>query len=213
MKTNPSEFRGAEHYDAMYKDPRFDSRHWCTAEASGYWDLIWQPALHALRRHWEMLQRVMPLAIVELGTGAGQFAELVDRKPNLEYLYGVDNSATAIEFAGNMFPHLKEKLLLEDFFHPEHLEWRQGLAADAVVCLEVLGHLPGEDDLRLLRECVMPKEFFVGSVSDFLGEGHVRAFDNPEDVRKRYMPFIDIQDTKTQVQAGNRWFTFWGNRR
>ena len=213
MKSNPEGYRDQEYYSGVYWNPKFNKKYLCPAEESGYWDLVWAPAFKALRTYWETLRRTMPLAVIELGTGTGQFADLIERRPNLEFLYGVDFAEGAVTLARTMFPELRDRFMVDDFFSDGHLDWRQGMAADAVVCLEVLEHLPDEDDLRLLRECVMPGEFFVGSVPSFLCDGHVRAFESQQEVRQRYMRYIDIEDMTQATSAGDHWFTFWGKRK
>lgn len=115
--------------------------------------------------------------VVDLGCGAGAFAQRLAKQYHQEYL-GIDFCQGYIEAAKERMPNYGWQL---GDLRGIKIEPRTG--STVYTCLEVLEHL--KDDLALVRS-IPPGYNFVFSVPNYPSESHVRSFADPRAVWKRY---------------------------
>jgi SAM-dependent methyltransferase len=165
----------ANWYDAAYT--AIDAYH------APYWEshyyFLWCVIADRLRR--ERLRR-----IVDIGCGPGQFASCLFDMAEIEQYTGLDFSPKAVELARQFCP--RGTFVVGDATTTD-------LAAktphDAIVCMEVLEHVPTDADVL--------RQFTTGSrclctVPNFDYPSHVRYFKTVDDVRDRYAKFFDRFD-------------------
>jgi len=145
---------------------------------SDYWDsrsdnAIWGPANRHLRRIIrKLLDGIDYRSVLDVGCGVGVLvSELKEAKSDL-VVYGLDISAAAIEVANTM--------VQGDFRTCDVTDGLPDLSVDAVVCCEVLEHLP--DDEALLRDLARKCTYLVVEVPagpltrTFRQGGHLRHY-------------------------------------
>jgi 2-polyprenyl-3-methyl-5-hydroxy-6-metoxy-1,4-benzoquinol methylase len=132
------------------------------------------------------------VAVIDLGCGVGQTAQMFHDQEFLMYL-GVDFSSEAIKKAKEHQLGEDYDFMCSDLFQfmdhlPElgHVQW---------FCSETLEHIT--DDLKLLSEI---KKRGSGckisiSVPTFDDPAHVRHFKTPMEASLRYSKYIDIKET------------------
>lgn len=115
--------------------------------------------------------------IVDLGCGAGHFAELIQPNQGISYL-GIDFSQVAINMARNKtYKHGNEiAYQCSNLFHNVP-------PAQFYTCFEFLEHI--SFDLELMKNLPKGSEILF-SVPNFDSAGHVRWFDYSTDVIDRY---------------------------
>ena len=145
------------------------------------------------------------LRVLDIGCGPGQFAQYLNAQiPDLEYI-GVDYSQTAIREAKRKCPsaHFFERDLTEDNALAE-------FQADAYVILEVLEHIEG--DCEMLAR-VPAGQWVVMSVPNFDSFGHVRFFENEDEVMSRYAAiFEDFRSETIELSGRSKIFLVSGMR-
>lgn len=121
--------------------------------------------------------------VVDLGCGPGQLADVLVESglPPTQYL-GIDFSKVAVELARDRVPGARFELGCL----PRAAATADAFEASVVVLCEVLEHL--DDDCGVFRR-LNAGQFFVATVPNFLCEGHVRAFESPQDVVDRYSAY------------------------
>jgi SAM-dependent methyltransferase len=162
--------------------------------AASYYDEVFRSNSHFLLPFYESpyyptwlliadrLRRYGCKAILDIGSGPGQFAELMDDAGFPSYL-GVDFSDEAVEQAQRRAPRFRfavgdarSSAVYED------------TAFDAIVCMEVLEHV--EEDLAIVSN--MPTGIrCLMTVPNFPFRSHVRHFDDEDSVLSRYGRFFD----------------------
>lgn len=130
----------------------------------------------------DRLHRYGCTSILDVGCGPGQFAALIGDSGFRSYT-GLDFSPVAIQMAHARTPQ----------FHFRAGDVRQkttyeGLAFDAIVCMEVLEHI--EEDFAVLS-CFRPGTRCLMTVPNFPWRSHVRHFESEEAVRRRYAEFFE----------------------
>jgi SAM-dependent methyltransferase len=122
-------------------------------------------------------------SILEVGCGSGFLAEMLLRGHKGSYR-GFDFSPEAVRNAGAR-TGCPELFSVRDALDPRSYACEY----DAVVCTEMLEHVDGDlDVIRLWRAGT----WCVCTVPNFEYEGHVRHFNNFDDVAGRYGGLIDI---------------------
>lgn len=133
-----------------------------------------------------------PEYIVDLGCGAGHFAEILRRKCDsgemklLTKYIGHDFSSTAISMARKMVDHNKFSFIISDLYKTKFYLNNKNTVYTSY---EFLEHVDG--DLDIIKN--IPKgSYFSFSVPSFDSKGHVRFFKNKNEVFKRYSKYINI---------------------
>jgi SAM-dependent methyltransferase len=122
-------------------------------------------------------------SILEVGCGSGPLARMILREHKGTYR-GFDFSSEAIRNAGACTER-PELFFVSDALDPHSYASEY----DTIVCTEMLEHIDGDlDAIRLWRAGT----WCVCTVPNFNYEGHVRFFNNPDEVAKRYGGLIDI---------------------
>ena len=143
----------------------------------------------------DRLRRYGCTAILDVGCGPGQFAELVSDWDFTRYT-GLDFSPEAIRMAQDRAPRFSFKI--GDIRDPRTYE---GIAFDAIVCMEVLEHL--HEDLRVI-ECFRSGARCLMTVPNFPWRSHVRHFESGEAVSARYGRFFqDFSVTRVKGVRGD----------
>ncbi|MCF7982509.1 MAG: methyltransferase domain-containing protein, partial [Pseudomonadales bacterium] len=181
-------------YDSIYAQ----SEKYQTDPAHSVYLPVWERVRDALKVRG--VRRVL-----DIGCGPGQFAQyLLAQIPDLAYL-GVDYSQTAIREAQRKCPSAQ-------FFERDIMQ-EQALAefqADAYVVLEVLEHI--EQDCGLLAR-VPAGQWVVMSVPNFDSFGHVRFFENEDEVKGRYEKlFSGFRIETTRLGGRSKIFLATGDR-
>ncbi len=163
--------QSSQYYDEMYAS----SEEYCKPYWQSRYYFIWTVLVDRLRL-------ASPTKILEIGCGSGQFAELLHRDLQLEYV-GIDISSTAIAQArskslGNF------RFEVADALESPLLDGEY----DSIVCTEVLEHL--EEDLELLGRIALGTRCLC-TVPNFPYESHVRHFASEHEVHDRYGQFFE----------------------
>lgn len=142
----------------------------------------WQYALNILKDYG--LQKVK---ILDIGCGSGIFAKMLYEN-NIPSYKGVDFSEEGIKIAQLNTPQWAECFLKEDIFESKVFEQDYS----HIILFEVLEHI--NDDIKILSK-IPSKTMIIASVPSFYSEGHIRIFENIDQIRKRYgslMEFVDF---------------------
>jgi SAM-dependent methyltransferase len=138
----------------------------------------------------DRLRRLGARSVVELGCGAGQLAELLQERRQIDGYVGVDFSAVRLAEARTACPDL-------EFVEAELGAW-DGLRVrryDAVAAVETLEHL--EYDLEQVGR-IRPGAWLVATVPSFHYPGHVRAFASAGEVKARYGRYLEAATFEVQ---------------
>ena len=165
----------ADWYDAAYKaipgyrDPFYHSHYYA----------VWTVLADRIRR--EKLTRV-----VDIGCGPGQFAGCLFALADIAAYDGLDFSAHAVEMARQACPQGR--------FHvgdATTTDLCQKTPHDVVVCMEILEHVPADEDvIRQFKSGVRA----ICTVPNFDYQSHVRFFTTKQQVLERYGRYFDRFD-------------------
>ena len=122
-------------------------------------------------------------SVVDVGCGTGRCAEAIRRSGLSNSYLGFDFSPVRIAEAQAYVPTFNFQVA--DAFD---VDFDQG---KTYVITEVLEHI--EDDLRLLSK-IPSNSTVIFSVPNTDSEGHVRFFNNIEEVWRRYSPLLNFDD-------------------
>ncbi len=144
-------------------------------------------------------------AILEIGCGAGQFANMLFDHGFLNYT-GFDYAAEGVALSKKNNPEHEEKFSVADAFETELMEKEYGL----VICFEVLEHV--QKDLALLQR-IRPGTQLLLSVPNFDDPYHVRYFTSEEQVRERYGRVMRISNISVSaLNEKNCLYYIWGEK-
>ena len=135
--------------------------------------------------------------ILELGCGAGQFANLVLKK-KLNYIKGIDFSEEAIKLAKRFNPDNQELFEYDNLYSKEIYKKTD---YNTVILNEVLEHL-FYDGLVLSR--IREKAKIIFTVPNYTATGHLRFFPDEKAIRQRYSELINIQQVDTVQISGKK---------
>lgn len=141
----------------------------------------WKYALNILKSCG--LQKVK---ILDIGCGNGMFAKMLYEN-NIHSYKGIDFSEEGIKIAKLNTPEWAECFLKEDIFESEILEQDHS----HIILFEVLEHI--NDDIKILSK-IPSKTMIIASVPNFYSEGHIRIFEDMDQIRVRYEPLIEFLD-------------------
>lgn len=130
--------------------------------------------------------------IIDLGCGIGSFAKYLKEFGFKKYV-GIDFSEKAINRAKERFPEYRFICgnLITDKLSRKIIKKEK-----VFVCFEVLEHI--EEDKKLI-DIIPEKSLFIFSVPNISGHGHVRWFENLEQVEKRYNDMLVFTEDKKEM--------------
>ncbi|MCK7579226.1 MAG: class I SAM-dependent methyltransferase [Chromatiales bacterium] len=152
-----------------------------------YRDSCYYPMYKAVT---DELQRYKIQSILEVGCGSGAFAHMLLEKGNIDYR-GFDFSSVAVTkaIARTSRPDL---FYVSDAMNADNYANRDD--GEALVCTEVLEHIPQDLDLM----ATWPSgTICLCSVPNFDSEYHVRYFSTSREVNERYGSLMDIKRIKS----------------
>jgi 2-polyprenyl-3-methyl-5-hydroxy-6-metoxy-1,4-benzoquinol methylase len=136
----------------------------------------------------ELLPQEKNIKILDVGCGRGTFIGIL-LSNNYSNICGIDFSEWCINYCRNKFdsiPFIKInlknilcfKLIIENF--------------SIIISTEVMEHIL--DDISIIK--AIPKDhIFIFSVPNFDNEGHVRWFNNIDEIKNRYEKFLKIEES------------------
>ena len=166
---NATSARGPGYYDARTSRRTF-STHYAESRYYPLWSVI--------------ADRLRPLtdrAILEVGCGTGQLAELL-RDHGMDDYVGFDFSPERILSARERLPQMT--FVVADAFVTDLYDGDY----DTVICTEFLEHV--NDDRGSIRR-IRPGTRFIATVPNYGGGAHVRHFVSMQEVRSRYEHLLD----------------------
>ena len=159
----------------------------------------WQQAMSYL------LPLERDISILEIGCGAGQFANMLFDNGFTNYV-GFDYAAEGVALAKQNNPERAGQFVVGDAFQTELMEKEYGL----VICFEVLEHV--QNDLTLLQR-IRPGTRMLLSVPNFSDPYHVRYFKSEDEVRERYDQVVRISDISvSMLTQTNCLYYIWGEK-
>ena len=189
-KTNNSE-KGKEFYNKIYVDGGSNKAYHKEPEDTLYYEL-WKKIINLIREN-------NVKNISDVGCGNGQFSRLIKKNIDINTYYGIDFSDKAINYAKNKLPDKNYKYEIQDFNIMKPLFFND----TCYICLEVLEHI--DKDIELIQKMTGNNNMFIFSVPNYNSKGHVRIFENENQVYNRYKNYIDIKKiipvniTKTHI--------------
>lgn len=156
----------------------------------------WKYVLNILKNYG--LQKVK---ILDVGCGNGLFAKMLYDN-NILYYKGIDFSKEGIKISQLNTPQWAECFLKENIFQSKAFQENH----THIILFEVLEHT--NDDIKILSK-IPPETIIIGSVPNFYSEGHIRVFDNIEQIKKRYEPMVKFLDFfELQLNQNSKIFYF-----
>ena len=122
--------------------------------------------------------------IIDIGCGPGQFANLLFDNGYTDYR-GIDFSEEAIINAKNRNVGYEELLSVENAYETNLFSTNY----NTVILFEILEHVEG--DLDILNR-IKNGSNVLFSVPNFYSKGHLRLFQNKDEVISRYRDIVDI---------------------
>lgn len=144
-------------------------------------------------------------SILEIGCGAGQFANMLFDYGFSNYT-GFDYAAEGVSLAKGNNPKHTDCFFVADAFQTELLNQDY----DLIICFEVLEHI--QKDLELLNR-IHPGTKMLLSVPNFNDPYHVRYFENEQEVQARYSQVMHIfKISVAMLNQANCLYYIWGEK-
>ena len=135
------------------------------------------------------------IKILEIGCGAGQFANLLFDNGFVNYM-GFDYAEEGVKLSRQNNPEHQDDFFVADAFTTPEVASRQGL----IICFEVLEHI--DNDIELLNRIQKGTKMLL-SVPNFDDPYHVRFFSSEKEVYDRYSETVQIYDVnKFELRPG-----------
>jgi 2-polyprenyl-3-methyl-5-hydroxy-6-metoxy-1,4-benzoquinol methylase len=174
-------------YNQIYKTGGSNKEYFKEPEDSIYY-LIWKDILNKLNNTEKIL---------DLGCGVGQFAKLLI-KNGKKYLFGIDFSEEAILQAKKNNIGDESAFIWADL-NQINFDGSKNVYDTVLIC-EVLEHI--ENDLDILNKIHKDKRV-IFSVPNYMSKGHVRCFNNFDEIINRYSKLIEF-DIYKEFFIGNK---------
>lgn len=175
-------------YDEAYKSGGADQSYHKHYTQSFYYP-AWKNALSY------MLLLNRNIKILEIGCGAGQFANLLFDNGFVNYM-GFDYAEEGVKLSRQNNPEHQDDFFVADAFTTPEVASRQGL----IICFEVLEHI--DNDIELLNRIQKGTKMLL-SVPNFDDPYHVRFFSSEKEVYDRYSETVQIYDVnKFELRPG-----------
>lgn len=185
-------------YDKLYFSGGWNNTYFKHYSETHYYN-IWLEALNKIKQ-------INNPAIIDIGCGPGQFANLLFDN-NFTNYRGIDFSSEAINIAKKVNFNFNNLFSVEDAFKSNIFESQYNI----VVMFEVLEHI--KEDLKLLNRIKKNSKVLL-SVPSFDSESHVRWFNDEKEVIERYSESIDIISINTfQISKSNKIFLVYGTKK
>lgn len=166
-------------------------------------------------RMLSIIQKVVPQyvnrepEILEIGCGAGQFAQLLFRNGYRKYT-GIDLAESGIELAKAHNIEHQERFAVGD-----GTDFLKNAAYDLVVMMEVLEHI--KDDGKVF-EAIKTGKLCCCSLPNFTSFNHYRTFDDLKSIEAHYGKYIDVLHYEEQMFSGgggdkNKYLLFLGRKK
>lgn len=162
--------KSAAWYDQRFNASEYFREHYASAKYYFVWTVI-----------ADRIKKINECSILDMGCGSGRFA-LMLRDKGIKNYCGIDFSNKRIEWAMKVCPEFHFELC--DVFNTNIWETYE---YNTVTCTDFLDHL--EQDIALFSRFPSGVRF-LGTVSTFNAEAHVRHFETEQDVLKRYQSFF-----------------------
>jgi 2-polyprenyl-3-methyl-5-hydroxy-6-metoxy-1,4-benzoquinol methylase len=134
---------------------------------------------------WLIKDGLDQVQLLDIGCGPGQFAHMLYDLGLKSYI-GFDFSDEAISQAQQRVPEWKDHFFIQNAYLTELYE----LNTTHVSIFEVLEHI--DYDLDVLAK-IKSGTTVLASVPNFDSKGHVRTFQNENEIQKHYGNILDIQ--------------------
>jgi len=151
---------------------------------------------------WQLASRWLSDSnkFADFGCGVGQFVEYA-LSEGKSFVYGVDFSEVAIQFARERNPSVVDHFYVRDLRDPHTYTI---LDFDVAILLEVLEHV--RDDLAVLQHIPVGRTVIL-SVPSFGNSAHVRYFPNLDAANDRYSSVLNISQSISVPISSNS--TLW----
>lgn len=168
--------KNSSFYNEIYKRGGWNKIYFNHYSKTPYYE-IW---LGALR----YITKIMNPIIIDIGCGPGQFANLLFDNGYTDYR-GIDFSEEAIINAKNRNVGYEELFSVENAYETNLFSTNY----NTVILFEILEHVEG--DLDILNR-IKNGSNVLFSVPNFYSKGHLRIFQNKDEVISRYRDIVDI---------------------
>jgi len=177
MKYHKNKELNNNYYDKVYTSNKENKGQYTLDPENSMYYPVWSEALKYIRKK--------KYKVADLGCGPGQFAKLLLNRGYM-FMYGVDFSYKAIDMAKEMNPEYKDKFYNKNLLDPSAYNIDKYKVA---TCFEVLEHI--EKDTNVIS--FIPSDtIFIFSVPNYWAKGHVRVFNNEEEIIDRYASLLDF---------------------
>lgn len=130
--------------------------------------------------------------IVDLGCGIGSFIKYLKEFGYRNYI-GIDFSEKAIKRAKERYPEYN--FICGNLLNNKEIQEKIN-ENKCFVSFEVLEHI--ENDIKVIK-LLPPKSLFIFSVPNITGHGHVRNFNNHDEVFNRYNKYLEFTKQKYTI--------------
>jgi SAM-dependent methyltransferase len=122
--------------------------------------------------------------VIDIGCGPGHFPEIIKKKCNINYI-GIDFSETAISMAKEKIFDTNYTFIVADALQIDYKKMCEKYNVNEVLItsFEFLEHI--EKDIDIINKLPMGYNFCF-SVPNYKSIGHVRIFNNTNEIVKRY---------------------------
>jgi len=141
----------------------------------------------------EVLEICKGLRVADFGCGVGQLADMMIDN-NVDYSYGVDFSAVAINKCKRLKADFYRRSLYDDVYNLKPY--------DIALFLEVLEHV--QKDIDIIKSVPEGREIIL-TVPNWDSSSHVRHFKSLEEAKERYSFLKDVFCSEHKIGNSNKY--------